>query len=82
MGASARPVIEAALTANGVQTRLGVGVAAIGRDAVTLSTGETLAASSVVWCAGMRADPLTADLGVPCLLEIKFRRKLVVQLRR
>ncbi len=55
MGASARPVIEAALTANGVQTRLGVGVAAIDGDGVTLSTGEWLAASTVVWCAGMRA---------------------------
>ncbi|MBV8348001.1 MAG: FAD-dependent oxidoreductase [Mycolicibacterium sp.] len=64
MGASARPVIEAALTANGVQTRLGVSVAAIGADAVTLSSGEALAASTVVWCAGMRANPLTADLGI------------------
>jgi NADH dehydrogenase len=64
MGASARPVIEAALTSNGVQTRLGVGVAAVGADEVTLSTGERLAASTVVWCAGMRANPLTADLGV------------------
>ncbi len=64
MGASARPVIEAALMENGVQTRLGVGVAAIGADGVTLSTGEWLAASTVVWCAGMRASLLTADLGV------------------
>jgi NADH dehydrogenase len=64
MGASARPVIEAALASNGVQTRLGVGVAAVGADTVTLSTGETVAASTVVWCAGMRASPLTADLGV------------------
>ena len=64
MGASARPVIEAALTANGVRTRLGVRVTGIGADAVTLSTGERVAASTVVWCAGMRANPLTADLGV------------------
>ena len=28
--------------------------------AVTLSTGEVLPASTVVWCAGMRANPLTA----------------------
>ena len=33
---------------------------------MTLSTGERLAASTVVWCAGMRANPLTADLGVEC----------------
>ena len=64
MGASARPVIEAALSANGVQTRLGVSVTAVDEAGVTLSTGEVLAASTVVWCAGMRANPLTADLGV------------------
>jgi NADH:ubiquinone reductase (H+-translocating) len=64
MGASARPVIEAALARLGVQTRLGAGVIAVDRDAVTLSSGETLPASTVVWCAGMRASPLTADLGV------------------
>jgi NADH dehydrogenase len=64
MGKAARPVIEAALTANGVQTRLDVSIATVSRDGVTLSTGEALAASTVVWCAGMRANPLTADLGV------------------
>jgi NADH dehydrogenase len=64
MGTSARPVIEAALTANGVETRLGVSVAAVRSDGVALSTGEQLAASTVVWCAGMRANPLTAELGV------------------
>jgi NADH:ubiquinone reductase (H+-translocating) len=64
MGASARPVIEAGLNSTGVQTRLGVGVTAVEAGRVTLSTGETLAASTVVWCAGMRANALTADLGV------------------
>ncbi|MGX9789055.1 NAD(P)/FAD-dependent oxidoreductase [Mycobacterium sp. MMS18-G62] len=64
MGPSARPVIEAALTANGVQTRLGVSITAVDKDGATLSTGEKLDASTVVWCAGMRANPLTADLGV------------------
>src|SRR5262245_29117680 len=64
MGSSARPVIEAALASNRVRTRCGVGVAAVNANEVTLSTGEVLAASTVVWCAGMRASPLTADLGV------------------
>lgn len=66
MGDSARPVIEAALASAGVQTRLGVGVTAVDESGVTLSTGEVLEASTVVWCAGMRANPLTADLGVGC----------------
>jgi NADH:quinone reductase (non-electrogenic) len=64
MGTSARPVIEAALAANEVQTRCGVSVAAVDVGGATLSTGEVLAASTVVWCAGMRANPLTADLDV------------------
>jgi NADH:ubiquinone reductase (H+-translocating) len=64
MGLSARPVIEAGLNTNGVQTRLGVRVDAVDESSVTLSTGERLTASTVVWCAGMRANPLTADLGV------------------
>ena len=64
MGDSARPVIEAALTANGVQSRLGVRVSAVDSGGATLSTGEKLAASTVVWCAGMRANPVTESLGV------------------
>jgi NADH:ubiquinone reductase (H+-translocating) len=64
MGTSARPVIEAALASGGVETRCGVGVAAVDEGGATLSTGEVLSASTVVWCAGMRANRLTADLGV------------------
>jgi len=64
MGSSARPVIEAALRTTGVQSRLGVSVSSVDEFGVTLSTGERLDASTVVWCAGMRANPLTADLGV------------------
>ena len=64
MGASARPIIEAALAETGVETMLGVAVAAIDERAVTLSSGEVLPAATVVWCAGMRANPLTAEFGV------------------
>ena len=65
MGVSARPAIEAALAATGVQSRLGVSITVVDGAGATLSTGEVLAASTVVWCAGMRANPLTADLDVP-----------------
>ncbi|MFC9363272.1 NAD(P)/FAD-dependent oxidoreductase [Rhodococcus sp. NPDC057014] len=61
MGDSARPVIEAGLSENGVETMTGVGIAAVDEHGVTLSTGEVLAAATVVWCAGMRANPLTAQ---------------------
>jgi NADH dehydrogenase len=65
MGESARPVIEEALAQNHVEAMTGVGVTAVGERSVTLSTGEVLPAATVVWCAGMRANPLTAQLGVP-----------------
>lgn len=63
MGESARPVIEAALTENGVETMTGVGVTAADEHGVTLSSGEVLATDTLVWCAGMRANPLTDQLG-------------------
>jgi NADH dehydrogenase len=64
MGDSARPVISEALSDNGVDTLLGTGVTAVGADTVTLSTGAVLPAATVVWCAGMKASPLTAQLPV------------------
>ncbi|OBH01715.1 NADH dehydrogenase [Mycobacterium sp. E2699] len=65
MGSSARPVIERALTANGVETRTAVGVTEVTRRGVSLSSGERLEAHTVVWCAGMRASALTEQLPVP-----------------
>jgi NADH:quinone reductase (non-electrogenic) len=44
----------------------GVRITAIDERDVTLSSGEVIPAATVVWCAGMRANPLTAQLGVPC----------------
>lgn len=65
MGASARPVIERALSDNGIEIRTAAGVAEVTEREVTLSSGERLPAATVVWCAGMRASPLTEQLGVP-----------------
>jgi NADH:ubiquinone reductase (H+-translocating) len=64
MGDSARPLIEAALASNGVEALTGVGVTALDAEGVTLSTGQRVAASTVVWCAGMRANALTALFGI------------------
>jgi NADH dehydrogenase len=64
MGESARPVIEKALADNGVETITGVRVVAVDPSGITLSSSEVLPAATVVWCAGMRASPLTAQLGV------------------
>jgi NADH:ubiquinone reductase (H+-translocating) len=60
MGESARPVIAEALQKLGVETRPGISVTSIDAQGATLATGERIAAATVVWCAGMQADPLTA----------------------
>ncbi len=59
MGESARPVIEEALFALGVETRLGTEVLSVDAAGLTLASGEVLPAATVVWCAGMRANLLT-----------------------
>jgi NADH dehydrogenase len=64
MGSSARPVIEQALSDNGVESRTGISVAAVSQTGVSLSSGERLEAATVVWCAGMRANSLTEQLPV------------------
>lgn len=65
MGEAARPAIEAALASLGIETRLGATIAHLDAASVTLAGGERIPAAAVVWCAGMRAHPLTARLGVP-----------------
>jgi NADH:ubiquinone reductase (H+-translocating) len=62
MGAGPRPVIEDALKKLGVETRLGAGVASLDESGVTLSDGEHIEAETVVWAAGIRAAPLTAQV--------------------
>lgn len=59
MGESARPVIEEALQSLGVETRLGVRIASVDAKGITLEGGEAIPASTVIWCAGMKASPLT-----------------------
>lgn len=62
MGEAARPVIEDALKLVGVETRLGVGVASLDESGVTLSDGERIETQTVIWAAGIRAAPLTAQI--------------------
>ncbi|MGY4320240.1 NAD(P)/FAD-dependent oxidoreductase [Bradyrhizobium sp. JR3.5] len=63
-GAHGRPVINEALAALGVETRLNARVRAIDAVSVTLDGGEIIPAATVVWCGGMRASPLAATLPV------------------
>jgi NADH dehydrogenase len=63
-GAHGRPVINEALSALGVETRLGVRVSAVDAGSITLDSGEVIPTETVVWCAGMRASPLASALSV------------------
>ena len=61
-GEHARQTIHGALAALGVETRLNVSVAAVDATGIKLSSGELIAAKTVVWCAGMQASPVGAAL--------------------
>jgi NADH:ubiquinone reductase (H+-translocating) len=62
MGPGPRPVVEDALRKLGIETRLGVGVTALDSNGVTLSDGERIDAATVIWAAGIRANPLTTQI--------------------
>lgn len=62
MGDEPRPYIEERLRDLGVETIVGSGVAALDEGGVTLGNGERIEAGTVIWSAGMRASPLTAQL--------------------
>jgi NADH:ubiquinone reductase (H+-translocating) len=48
----------------GVDVRTGVGIAEVDGEGVTLTDGERIPARTVVWAAGVRANPLATLLGV------------------
>ena len=62
LGDAARPSILQALQSQHIDIRTGVAIAAIDERGATLASGERIAARTVVWCAGMRAHRLTAQL--------------------
>lgn len=62
MGPNPRPLIVEALQATGVETRLGVGVEALDAAGVVLTSGERIESATVIWAAGLRASPLTAQI--------------------
>jgi NADH dehydrogenase len=64
MSADAARVIDTALDGLGVERRTDVVVEAITRDGIVLKDGKTIEAGTVVWTAGMRANPLSRALDV------------------
>ena len=49
----------------GIDIRLKTTATAIGRDSVTLNSGEMLNAHTVIWCAGIEPNPLIASWPLP-----------------
>lgn len=62
LGPGPRPVIEQALRELGVACRLGAAVAQVGADGLSLDNGDRIAAGTVIWTAGVRANILTEQI--------------------
>lgn len=62
MGDQAATVIREALSELGVEGKAGLRVTALDATGVTLSNGERIETETVIWTAGMRANPLTSQI--------------------
>ena len=60
MSETARQVLDG----RGVDVRMGTSVSEATANGVRLSDGEYLATRSLIWCVGVRPDPLVAGLGL------------------
>ncbi|WP_296952995.1 NAD(P)/FAD-dependent oxidoreductase [uncultured Massilia sp.] len=63
LGPAPRPVIEAALAELGIEVVTGARVAAIDAGGATTADGRRFEAATVIWTAGMRANPLAVMVG-------------------
>ena len=61
MSETARRVLDG----RGVDVRMGTSVAEAAAEGVKLSDGEWVPTRSLIWCVGVRPDPLVASLGLP-----------------
>lgn len=61
---SSRGYTQRVLEKAGVELVLGVGIARVEADHLVLDDGTTLSTRTVVWAAGVRANPLVEALGV------------------
>ena len=53
------------LEKRGVEVHVGESVTEADDDGVRLTTGERIDTRTLVWCVGVRPDPLVAELGLP-----------------
>lgn len=59
-----RDYAQQALEERGVEVNTGVGVADVGPSSVTLASGETVKTRTLIWAAGLHANPIAKSLGV------------------
>ncbi|OLZ58300.1 NAD(P)/FAD-dependent oxidoreductase [Amycolatopsis keratiniphila] len=52
------------LRARGVEVLMKTSIENAGQDGVTLTSGESVPTHTLVWCVGVRPDPLIEDLGL------------------
>jgi len=64
MSEAAREKVQEALAFCGVEALTSASVTAVDAQGVTLADGSRIEADTVVWTAGMRANPLAATLGL------------------
>jgi NADH:ubiquinone reductase (H+-translocating) len=55
---------KGALEERGVAVHCGVSVSKVGPTSIELSTGEKVKTHTLVWAAGLQANPVTATLGI------------------
>ena len=55
---------QKALEERGVKVHTGTGVSKIAADSIELSTGTTVKTQTVVWAAGLLANPIVSSLGI------------------
>jgi NADH:ubiquinone reductase (H+-translocating) len=53
------------LRRRGIEVRTGQSITEARADAVRLTTGEVVPTRSLIWCVGVRPDPLVEGLGLP-----------------
>jgi NADH:ubiquinone reductase (H+-translocating) len=59
-----RDYAEKTLSDRGVEIHTGIGVSEVGPTQIKLSTGDIVKSHTVVWAAGLQANPVTASLGI------------------
>lgn len=65
LGASLARTADRVLQQRGVDLRTGTSVAEATADAVRLSDGTVVPTRSLIWCVGVRPEPLVQGLGLP-----------------